>query len=1355
MGFYDDIIKKASEISPISGTLLQDAEIMFSSDQAELTIQLKKRGVFMLRTCRADAMIEGLAKERYGQDVKVVLTEPDADAIVFEQPVPVIIQPPVKSEPRTVSQEPRTKSQEPRTKSQAPSPKSNGSLKRRPAKLAVKELKGVVTELCEPLSEGDEILAEGVIFRLEKTNTRTGRLMCVMDITDGTDSITVKFFMKDESEFDTELGDFADMGKSVRVLGKVRYDDFAKELTMAAVQIAPSDFVPDTRTDGAPEKRVELHLHTQMSQMDATNSVTDYIKRAAGFGMHAVAVTDHGNVQAFPEAAAAGKKYGVKVIYGMEAYLVDDTAAIVQNPGNLALDDEFVAFDIETTGLDPDKDMIIEIGAVKMVKGEITARFSALIDPGMPLPGKIMKLTGLNDQMLQGQPRINEVMPAFLDFTGDAVLVAHNARFDVGFIRRAAEKIGRTASRTAVCTLELTRALFPELHSHKLNVMAEHCGAPLKKHHRAEDDAGACAGIFLKCREMIIEKGVSRLKDINALGGGNIDVKKLPYHHAIILVKNQTGMRNLYELVSLSNLNYFYKRPRIPKSVLAAKREGLILGTACESGEFYGAVLRGETMERLKELADFYDYIELQTHKNNMYLVREGAVASEDALIALNKRVVELGEALGKPVAATCDVHFLNPGDSIYREIIMAGEGFKDADQQAPLFFRTTREMLDEFSYLSPEKAAEVVITNPRKIADTAENVSPLPSGTFPLMIPGSDEQLKGIIDANIMEMYGANPPETVKQRIELEMDSICKHGFSSLYNAARILTRRSLDKGYLVGSRGSIGSSLAATMSGITEVNPLEAHYYCAKCKFADFKSLEAAELSKRLPGLSGCDLPDKACPVCGDMLKKDGHEIKFEIFLGFDCDKEPDIDLNFSGEYQAQAHAHATELFGEKNVFKAGTIGTLADKTAFGFVNGYLEERGLIKRNAEKNRLVAGLVGVKRTTGQHPGGVIIVPDGHDIHEFCPIQRPADNQDSRITTTHFDYNSALEGRLMKLDILGHDAPTVIRLLNEFTGVDPLTVDLGDKAVISIFNGSHKELGTLGIPEFGTSFVRQMLADTRPNSFTELVKISGLSHGTDVWLGNGADLIKKGVANLNGIVAARDDILLYLVNMGVEKKTAFNIMERVRKTHTQLSGEDAGIMAATGVPEWYIESCRRIKYLFPKGHAVAYVMMSVRIAYYKIHHPLAFYAASYSVKTEDIDYETMCKGPEAASRELTRVNALGRDASAKDKNAANMLELILEMYSRGINFLPIDIYKSHEHRFMLTEKSILPPLMTLAGLGGNAAQNIVEARKDGEFISRQDFKERTKISKTVLELFVKNGLLQGLPETNQLTLDLF
>lgn len=1226
-----------------------------------------------------------------------------------------------------------------------------------------KDIAGIITELDETLSDGDEILAEGVIFKAETMQTRTGRALCTLEITDGTDSIAVKFFLKDSQEYAKNYANVTAVGNGIKVFGKVRFDEYTRDLCLMAEEIAPSSFKLDTRQDLAPAggKRVEFHLHTQMSQMDAVNSVTDYIKRAAEWGMPAIAVTDHGVVQAFPEAMTAARKYGVKVVYGMEAYLVDDLAAIVKRPGDLTLSHPVVVLDIETTGLDKESCQIIEIAAVKICKGMKTQAFSTFVNPKCPLPQKIVDLTGITDDMLSGAPDIEDVLPKLLDFIGDAVICAHNAAFDTGFLSYAARRLGLTFDCPSICTLELSRLLLPEQKTHSLPALAKHFAIDPGKSHRATDDTRTTAKLFILLRRNLLRKGVNALKDINRLGSGRLDVKKHPYHHAVLLVRNKTGLRSLYEMVSKSHLDYFYKKPRIPKSLLAAKREGLLIGTACEAGEFFQAVLAGVSDDELRETGEFYDYLEIQCHRNNAYLVRDGRVTDEEGLKEINKRIIEIGEALGKPVVAACDVHFMNPADSIYREILMSGEGYKDAEQQAPLYFRTTDEMLAEFDYLSKDKAYEVVVGNTQKIAAMVEKLEPVPSGSYPPNIEGSAETLRQIVDKKVADYYGDTPPEAVSARIAREMEPIVGQGFSSMYVAARKLVEKSLENGYLVGSRGSIGSSLSATMAGITEVNPLPAHYICPACKYADMDPEEARVLRERLPGLSGPDLPDKNCPRCGAVMGKDGHEIMFEIFFGFNSDKEPDIDLNFSGEYQAEAHAYTEELFGKGFVFKAGTIGTLADKTAFGFVQNYLNENNLYKRNAEKNRLVAGLTGIKRTTGQHPGGLIIVPKNEDIHSFCPIQRPANDASAEVTTTHFDYHSALEGRLLKLDILGHDVPTVIKLLQDFTGIDPLTLDLSDSKVLSLFTSTEAlgvteadigcPTGTLGIPEFGTSFVRQMLLETRPKSFTELVKISGLSHGINVWTNNASDIIKNGVASFTDIIAARDDILIYLMSIGMDNKAAFDIMERVRKGKG-VTDDEAALMAAHGVPDWYIESCRRIEYLFPKGHAVAYVMMSVRIGYYKIHHPAAFYAASFSVKTDDFDYETMCKGPEAARNQRKRILALGKDATAKDKNTLNLLELVLEMYARGITFLPMDIYNSRASRFIPMEGGLLPPLGTLDGLGQNAAQNIAAAREEGEFISIQDFKGRTKVTKTVLELIVKNGLLRGLPETNQLSL---
>jgi len=1217
-------------------------------------------------------------------------------------------------------------------------------------------LKGQPRPLSGELEKDEIIYAEGEIFMFESRETRGGRQLVSFDVKDASGAVTVKAFTSKE-ELNGALGGVLTPGARVLVKGKVQFDEFANELNVMASEIRPAEAGP-ARADNARTKRVELHLHTNMSSMDAVSSAADYINTAKAWGHTAIAITDHGVAQAFPEAMeAAGKD--IKIIYGMEAYIVDDLGAVAQMTGALPLDTYYTVFDLETTGLSKETDRIIEFGAVKIKNGAIAGVFSRFVNPGVPLPKEIIELTHITDDMLKDAPDINAVLPEFLAFAGSDVLVAHNAPFDTGFVLNAAKRQGYEIENPVLDTLELSRTLFPELTRHKLNIVAEHLGVSLDNHHRACDDAAATAEILLKCLKILEGRGIKTLSEINLLSSQNINKIKQSYH-AVILVKNKTGLRNLYELISKSHLEYYVKRPRIPKSDFLRLRDGLIIGTACEAGELYRAVAGNQPDRRLRELAEFYDYFEIQPVGNNMFMLRENQVGSVDDLIENNRRVAALGERFGKPVAATCDAHFLNPGDEVYRRIIMAGEGFKDADNQAPLYLRTTEEMLKEFDYLGADKAYEVVVTNTNLIADMIEPIKPIPGETYPPKIDGAAEELERLTRRRVREIYGENPPEIIQKRVERELDSIIKHGFAVMYIIAQKLVSKSMEDGYLVGSRGSVGSSFVATMAGITEVNPMPPHYICPNCKYSDFTSPDVLAFA----GGSGCDMPDKLCPVCGAKLGKDGHDIPFETFLGFDGDKEPDIDLNFSGEYQAKAHAYTEALFGAGNVFKAGTIGTIADKTAFGFVKKYMEERGITARRAEVNRLVAGCTGVKRTTGQHPGGLMIVPSDHSIYEFCPVQRPANDEKSDITTTHFDYHS-IHGRLLKLDLLGHDVPTIIRSLHDSTGIDPTTVDLGDKAVMSLFTGTQAlgvtpeeiscKTGTLGLPEFGTGFVRGMLLETQPSTFSELVRISGLSHGTDVWFGNAQELIKSGAATLKDIIPTRDDIMVYLMNKGVEKKAAFKIMENVRKGKG-LTAEEEATMRAAGVADWYIQSCRKIKYMFPKGHAVAYVMMTVRIGYFKIYHPYSFYAAVFSEKAVDFDYELMCRGRDVASDALKRLNALGKEASAKDKNTLTVLELVLEMYARGLKFTKLDIYKSAARKFTVTPDGLLPPLCSIQGLGENVAANIVAARSQNgaprEFITIEDFRERTKINKTVIELLRKNHILDGLPETNQLSL---
>lgn len=1224
-----------------------------------------------------------------------------------------------------------------------------------------KEINGANQKIIDTKILGENVIIEGSIYNIEPREIRGEKYIVSFDITDLSDSTTVKFFVK-KSVFDAELSDKIKKGKYLRVQGEVQFDKYTKEIDIMAKNIMTAA-APAPRMDDAEEKRVELHLHTQMSSMDGVTPVKKYIERAIAWGHKAIAITDHGVVQAFPDAMNAIGKSDLKVIYGVEAYLIDDLGSVVTMPRGQSLDDTFVVFDIETTGLSKETESITEIGAVKVVDGKIIDRFSTFVNPERPIPAEITKLTGITNEMVADAPVITEILPKFLEFCQDAVLVAHNANFDTGFIRLNAErKCGIEVKNTVLDTLELSRSLLPELKKHKLDIICEQLDVSLEGHHRAVNDAEATAEVFLKFIDMLVEKEIYKVDDINVFSSQTVNYKKLKAYHAIILAKDYVGLRNLYELISLSHIDYYFRRPRIPKSKLIQHREGLILGSACEAGELYRALLDKKPKQVIEELVNFYDYLEIQPLGNNRFMIESSkveSVHSMEDIIAINKQIVALGEEHNKPVVATCDVHFIDPQDAAFRKIIMAAEGFADADKQAPLYFRTTKEMLKEFTYLGEEKAREIVITNTNKIADMIEKIKPIPDDTFPPKIEGADEELRQICMDKAISIYGEPLPPIVQDRLETELNSIISNGYAVLYIIAQKLVWKSVADGYLVGSRGSVGSSFAANMAGITEVNSLPPHYICDHCKYSDFESETVKAFA--MEEASGCDMPDKDCPVCGHKLRKDGHDIPFQTFLGFEGDKEPDIDLNFSGDYQQQAHAYTEVLFGKGKVFKAGTIGTLADKTAYGFVKKYFDAREITPHNAEIQRLTEGCTGVKRTTGQHPGGLMVVPSDHDIHEFCPIQRPANDVNSTVTTTHFDYHS-ISGRLLKLDLLGHDDPTVIRMLYDLTGVNPQDVPLGDPETMSLFESpkalgvTEEEIncktGTLGIPEFGTKFVRGMLIDTKPKTFADLLRISGLSHGTDVWLGNAQTLIENGTITLKETISTRDSIMIYLINKGVEKKKSFKIMEKVRKGKG-LTEEDIADMKASDVPDWYIESCQKIKYMFPKAHAAAYVMMAFRIAYFKINYPEAYYASYFSVRAcDDFDYSCMCQGIDVARDAIREIQAKGQEATAKDKNKQTVLEIVVEFYARGFKFCPIDLYRSDAKNFLPTEEGLLPPFSSLQGLGVNAAQSIVEGRKDGEFNTLEELKERTSLGRSLIDLLKENGVLDGIPETNQLCL---
>ena len=1109
------------------------------------------------------------------------------------------------------------------------------------------------------------------------------------------------------------------------------------------------------KVDSVDEKRVELHCHTTMSTMDGVTPVSKIVERAAKWGHPAIAITDHGGVQAFPDAQIAAKKNKIKVLYGVEGYLVDDGVPLALNEKGQNLNDTYVVFDLETTGFSSKNDKIIEIGAVKIKNGEIIGNFSEFVNPKRPIPYKIIELTGINDDMVRNAETIEEILPKFLEFIGDSVVVAHNASFDCSFISKNCNDLGLTFEPTIVDTVPLCRFLYPELKSVKLNIVAKHLGVKLESHHRAVDDAKATGDILLECiKKTKEEMQIDTLAELNKIFLEKVDIKKLPTYHIIILAKTQAGIRNLYKLVSEAHIDNFFRRPRTKKSRLMEMREGLIIGGACEAGEIYRAIIGGKSDEEVKDIMRFYDYAEIQPIGNNAYMIEKGSVKDEDELKDINRKIYNLAKEINKPTVATCDVHFLDPHDEAFRRIIMAGQGFGDADNQAPLYLRTTEEMLKEFAYLGEEIAREVVIKNPNYIANSIDdNLKPIPDETYPPKIEGADDDIRNMTMNKVHSIYGNPLPEVVQKRLDKELNSIINNGYAVLYLIAQKLVAKSYSDGYLVGSRGSVGSSFVATMSDITEVNGLPPHYVCPKCKKSHF-FLDGSVSS-------GADLEDKDCPDCGVPYIKDGHDIPFETFLGFEGDKEPDIDLNFSGDNQGDIHKYTEVLFGKGYVFKAGTIGTVAEKTAYGFVKKYLDQKGLVVSQAEIERLTIGCTGIKRTTGQHPGGIMVVPNYTDVYNFTPIQRPADDSTSDVTTTHFDYHS-ISGRLLKLDILGHDDPTVLRMLQDITGLDPKTIPLNDKKVLSLFTSPEAlgvtkkelecEVGSYGLPEFGTKFVRQMLVDTQPQTFSDLVRISGLSHGTDVWLNNAQYFIKEGYTTLRDCIATRDDIMVYLMYKGVAPKTAFTIMESVRKGKG-LTEEFEKTMKENNVEDWYIESCKRIKYMFPKGHAVAYVMMAVRVAYYKVYYPLAYYATYFTVRgADDFDADLICKGETAVHARLQELYELGNQATVKDKGLITVLELSFEMYKRGFKMLKVDLYESHATKFLIVDNALRPPLSSLQGVGVNAAKSIAEARKDGEFISKEDLRLRSKISKTVIETLSNHGCLEGMSETNQLSL---
>ncbi|MCI5891391.1 MAG: PolC-type DNA polymerase III [Lachnospira sp.] len=1223
-----------------------------------------------------------------------------------------------------------------------------------------------------------EIVIAGMIRKVEEREIRNERTILMFDLTDFTDTITVKMFIANAQL--PEVKEYIKKGNFIKVKGVAALDRYDQEISITSVWgIRKSQDNREVRNDLSLHKRVELHCHTKMSDMDGVSSVSDIIKQAIRWGHKGIAITDHGVVQAFTDAyhtmedlkgkyKKKGEELDFKIIYGVEAYLVDDTRQIVINSMGQNFNDTFVVFDLETTGFSAEVDRIIEIGAVKIKNGEIVDNFSKFVNPKIPIPFRIEKLTGINDSMVMEAEPIEKILPEFLEFCGDAVMVAHNAGFDTSFIINNAERLGIKYDPTIMDTVLLAQFVIPNLHNYKLDTLCKHLAVSLENHHRAVDDAQATAYIYLKMVKMLEERDIFDLDKLNEAGKLDDEaIKKLHQYHCIILASSEQGRINLYRLISASHLQYFSRFPKIPKSLVNKYREGLIIGSACEAGELFRAMVNGRSEAEIARIVSFYDYLEVQPIGNNRFMIEKDDyyVKNEEDLRDLNRRIIALGEKFSKPVVATCDVHFLNPEDEIYRRIIMAGKGFDDADNQAPLYLHTTEEMLHEFDYLGSDKAYEIVVENTNKILNMCEDIIPVRPDKRPPVIENSDQMLRTICENRALELYGNPLPEIVKERLDRELNSIISNGYSVMYIIAQKLVWKSNDDGYLVGSRGSVGSSFAATMAGITEVNPLSPHYLCPKCYYNEFDSEDV----KKFAGGAGCDMPDKICPRCGHKLNKMGFDIPFETFLGFKGNKEPDIDLNFSNEYQSKAHSFTEVIFGKGQTFKAGTIGTVAEKTAYGYVFNYFKDksekegRPIVKRRCEIERIAEGCVDIRRTTGQHPGGIVVLPIGDEIHSFTPVQHPANDCTTSIVTTHFDYHS-IDHNLLKLDILGHLDPTMIRMLQDLTGIDPLEIPLDSKEVMSLFKDTSAlgitpadiggcKLGALGIPEFGTDFAMQMLIDTKPQYFSDLVRIAGLSHGTDVWLGNAQVLLKEGKATISTAICTRDDIMIYLIQKGIESETAFTIMEKVRKGKG-LTEEQETIMREHDVPDWYIWSCKKIKYMFPKAHAAAYVMMAWRVAYCKVFYPLAYYCAYFSIRANAFDYEKMAMGRDKLEYfidDYKNKKSLGTITNTEEDELKDM-RIVQEMYARGYDFIPIDIYKAKARSFQIIDGKIMPSFKVIDKVGEVAGEGIEIAARAGEFLSKDDLRARAKVGQTVIDKLNDLGLLGSMADSNQLSL---
>ena len=1419
--YLDSFLAELDTRSVVERNMLQNAKCTFEEDNI-LCMQLIDTVIAQGKKDSLTEYLKHVYEDRFGLpiDIRVMYKEPKESTLKYndlrlQQEVDSILDQveAVQKQKEEKKQEKEAKSVEKEAVGSGQSGKSSGDGKNagspakggfskgsfRDKKVFVKSAKmdldesGLIygrpfedepIELSTVIGEMGEITFRGKVISFDTREIRNEKTIVMYAVTDFTDTIMVKMFVRNDQLADV-LAEIK-MGAFLKIKGVTNIDKFDGELVISSVFGIKkiSDFT-ESRKDNAVEKRVELHCHTKMSDMDGVSEVRDLVKRAHDWGHKAIAITDHGVVQAFPDAnhyiETLDKDDPFKVIYGVEGYLVDDLQDVAVNEKGQSLKGTYVVFDLETTGFSSVKDKIIEIGAVKVENGEITDKYSTFVNPKIPIPFRITQLTSITDEMVMNAPDIEVILPQFLEFVGDAVLVAHNASFDVSFIEENCRNQGGEPDFTSVDTVGLARVLLPTLSKFKLNVVAKALNISQEHHHRAVDDARVTAEIYVKFIQMLEERGIETLDQMNHFGAHNAEaIRKMPSYHVIILAKNDIGRVNLYTLISKSHLEYFGRQPRMPKSEILKYREGLIIGSACEAGELYQAILGEKSEERIARIVNFYDYLEVQPLGNNKFMIeseRVEKVQSEEDIREINREIIRLGERFDKPVVATCDVHFMDPEDEVYRRIIMAGKGFKDADQQAPLYLHTTDEMLEEFEYLGSAKAKEIVIDNPNKIADMVEKISPVRPDKCPPVIPDSDKTLREICYNKAHSMYGNPLPEIVTERLERELNSIISNGFAVMYIIAQKLVWKSNEDGYLVGSRGSVGSSFVATMAGITEVNPLSPHYYCPNCHYSDFESDEV----RAYAGGCGWDMPDKKCPKCGTQLVKDGFDIPFETFLGFKGNKEPDIDLNFSGDYQSNAHKYTEIICGAGQTFRAGTIGTLADKTAFGYVKNYFEERGSRKRTCEIDRIVQGCTGIRRSTGQHPGGIIVLPHGEDINSFTPVQHPANDMTTDIITTHFDYHS-IDHNLLKLDILGHDDPTMIKALeayisspameNEYNETDhpfvATDIPLDDPGVMALFHDTSVlgitpddiggcPVGCLGIPEFGTDFVIQMVVDTKPQTLSDLIRISGLSHGTDVWLNNAQELIKSGKATISTAICTRDDIMTYLINKGLDSEESFTIMERVRKG-TVAKGkckdwpEYKKDMLEHDVPDWYIGSCEKIKYMFPKAHAAAYVMMAYRIAYCKVNYPLAYYGAYFGIRADAFSYEIMCQGKEKLQYYIDDYNKRSDSLSKKEQDTMKDMHIVQEMYARGYEFLPIDIYRAKATKFSIIDGKLMPPFSSIDGMGEKAAEAVEEAAKDGPYLSKDDFRNRTKASKTVVDYMADLGLLGDLPESNQLSL---